>query len=635
MSARVHQTAAGAWKDLCTRGGLELDGRDAGLDKQIQQRLDPMAESFEEALSHASMADFTTAFFEALHPYIAIFQDILDFFKQAKATQGQRQWNLIVDRVPLTLKHFQRFLITCRKIANTKRWVPAIDYAGVWQLWKEALAPAMKALAIDIADETRPMVPAKSRNVAPDVRLWIDAYDNDRYNPMPHSLTRSRCPRELRTTASIMEVALDRLLAQGLTPSRHKQPFQMSLTDRRDALYFWTILDMETDHWMRTFMQALSAAAQLPGTELTSLGRRLDAVTDRYPLRPVEAKVSLRNLKSVLSLPIWQKRYELYSVWIATEIVRALHEHDVELHHENGKIAFAFRETLIATVHTSPGPFKLISERRSPLRDPQGKGRRAGIQPDHGLWTGFDRPVCRMAVEVKHYKASANKRFVDVFEDYASALSNGHIYLVNYGPTSDIVRDVSPALRPRCHSIPNLTPSNLKARRELAEAVRRCVGKPIPRWPAAKRLDGTTALALDISASMDSQMHSPQMKDFVRALAILVRPLKLVAIDTKIVSELPTTEAGFAQIVDSHGGDTQLGPPVSELLERFERVVVVTDKEGRDTLNSPDIAIDPSYPRVPTGIEICVVQRPLAAAKKRKRRGNGSQTTKGAGTRID
>jgi len=586
MLAKLHHTATDAWKELCKRGGLELDGRDVGLDKQILQRLDPMALSLEDALSRSSMDDFTTAFFEALHPYIAIFQDILHFFEQAKATEGQGQWNLIVDKVPLPLKHFQHFLQTCKKVAKAKRWVPAIDYRGVWKLWSDVLRPHMEALREGVEDHSTQMTP-QGPNIASDVQLWIEEYDRDRYVPMPRSLSASRCPRELRTTASIIEVALDRLLAQGLTPRRGRDLFRktrttdaprskISLSNRRDALYFWTILDMEDDRWMRTLIQALSAAAHFSKAALKALGQQLDAVTDRYPQRPFDVTVSLGDLESVLSLPIWKKRYELYSVWIATEIVRALDEHDVEIHHDNGKIAFGFRQTLIATVRTSPGPFKLISERRSPLQDPRGKGRKAGIQPDHGLWTGSDPEVCRMAIEVKHYKASANQKFLEVFEDYARALSDGHIYLVNHGPTSDIVDKVPRQLRDRCHSIPNLTPSNLAARQELGDAVRQCVGRPITPWPnSAQGFDAATALAFDISGSMGSQMRSSAMKEFVRTLAMLVRPQKLVAIDTKIVSEWPTTEAGFAQILDSRGGDTELGPPVSELLESFERVVVV------------------------------------------------------------
>lgn len=36
------------------------------------------------------------------------------------------------------------------------------------------------------------------------------------------------------------------------------------------------------------------------------------------------------------------KRHELYAVWIATEIVQATEGHRCTIHHDNGRIEFAF-----------------------------------------------------------------------------------------------------------------------------------------------------------------------------------------------------------------------------------------------------------------------------------------------------
>ena len=163
----------------------------------------------------------------------------------------------------------------------------------------------------------------------------------------------------------------------------------------------------------------------------------------------MKADVSMADLESVLSLPIWKKRYELYSVWIATEIIRALEGHDVKIHHDNGRMDFGFHETEVATVRSSPGPFRLVSERRVPLAKPKGKGRTAGVQPDHGLWkVEGSEDVCHLAVEVKHYKKEARGKFVDVFEDYARAIPDGEVYLVNHGPTGRAIqRRVEGSLR--------------------------------------------------------------------------------------------------------------------------------------------------------------------------------------------
>jgi hypothetical protein len=121
---------------------------------------------------------------------------------------------------------------------------------------------------------------------------------------------------------------------------------------------------------------------------------------------------------------------------------------------------FAFRETLVATIYSSPAPFRLISEKRSPLDHPKGDGRTGGVQPDHGLWsTEHSKPICRMAVEVKHYKSSAKRKFIFIFEDYARALSEADVYLVNYGPTGEAVYEVPRPLDRRCYAIEYLMPS--------------------------------------------------------------------------------------------------------------------------------------------------------------------------------
>ncbi len=164
--------------------------------------------------------------------------------------------------------------------------------------------------------------------------------------------------------------------------------------NQADALAFWTIAQNETDYWLRTLVVSLSAAATLlPSKELEPLGEQLNQLLSPFPTRAMNFHRSFRDLESVLSLPMWKQRYELYSVWIGTEIVRSLTSagHNVELHHENGRIAFAFRETEIATVRSSSGTFRLISEKRSKLDDPIGDGRMGGVQPDFGIWTALEK----------------------------------------------------------------------------------------------------------------------------------------------------------------------------------------------------------------------------------------------------
>lgn len=43
MKELIHTSATAAWEDLKSRGGLELDGRDEGLEENLRVRLSPSA----------------------------------------------------------------------------------------------------------------------------------------------------------------------------------------------------------------------------------------------------------------------------------------------------------------------------------------------------------------------------------------------------------------------------------------------------------------------------------------------------------------------------------------------------------------------------------------------------------------
>jgi hypothetical protein len=614
MSEAIHRDPLSAWRHLCASGGLELDGRDEGLDERILSRLAPRAPSIEQALAAADMASFLRAFFEALHPYVAMFRDILDFFEHADATRGESQWTLQVDDIDLSLEHFREWLAKWDGIARSAVTVPAIDAKAVWQLW--SVLQERQA----VKDELQKSFENKPLGIADDARRWVSDYKQGTYFPLPKSISPGQCPPALTKSASITFAVLQRLLDQNLTPGDLKDLYDQhcrevssrgnNIYDPSDGFDLWTIAQHETDLWLRSFVVALSAASRLPEFELTAIGKELDTITDRFPLRHVQVSVSVGDLESVLSLPVWKKRFDLYSVWIATEIIRALKGHDVEIHHDHGRIAFAFKETTVATIHSSPGPFKLISERRIRLEDPRGEGRKGGVQPDHGLWTTTDRQeVCKMVIEVKHYKNSSKAKFLDVFEDYARALPDGHIYLVNHGPVGKAVFEVSSTIRDRCNAIGHLTSSNSESREKLGSAVRKCVGKPIPRWPTAKQpLNSSKVLLIDVSGSMKATMRSAAMHLFVRSLAGNELPAKLVAADQKIVGTWDVGEAGFDELLRLEGGNTDLSRSVSELLNSYESVLVITDKDGAATIQGIEVTPYSAQAATP-GIEVLVCRK--------------------------
>jgi hypothetical protein len=612
MESIVNETPLEAWRYLLEYGGIEIPGRDDETVEALLEGLNPTAPSLEHALATATMEQFCRAFFRAIDPYFTMFRGILDFFEQADATQARSEWKLKVDEEVLELEHFRKSLLRWQKVTKATIFVPSIDERGVWRLWNVLDKRPL------IGEQVR-SVRTKTPNVPSDVLAWLRAYEQGRYAPLPNSLGPLQCPTELRTVALIAQAMLQPLLERKIVhpPSKPLQFYEGSggqnlynpnnpRLNRGDAFNFWTILQSETDHCLRTLVTALAVAAlELDDGERRLLGRELDDVTQPYPMRPFDVNVSLSDILTVITLPIWKKRHELYAVWIATEMIRSLGGHEIEIHHDNGCIEFAFRETVVATIHTSRGPFRLISERRCPLANPQGESREAGVQPDYGFWTTLaGKEVCRLVVEVKHYKQSAKQAFLDVFVDYARALPQSHVYLVSHGPTGNAASAVPTDLSARCHALGRLTTSQPEVRQKLAEAVRDCVGKPIPRWPATGGTGKRFALACDVSGSMHSAIKTTEMYEFIRYLSASEKLGVLAAIDQQVIKKFSLDDTGLAAILDVRGGSTCLQGPVEELLREFECVIVITDSSGLETLAGLNTVEHPLQPKAPENIVV-------------------------------
>lgn len=607
MSEIVHENAISAWHYLVENGGIELDERDEGLDKQIHQLLNPTVPSLEDALESATIDEFAKAFFEAVHPYIAMFRDILDFFVKAGASTGPDQWTLKLNEINLDLEHFRRLVSEWTEMADFEVEIPAVDWAGIWEICRVLKSKEDITNAVQQSFKTEPA------GLAIDVRAWVNAYNRGEFPPLPNTMLSPEFPEELQTCVLIANAVQLRLgeLQLNRESLMHLYRNQRGELDRSDALDFWSIAQNETDFCLRTFVVALASAnANLTPDEMKTLGNDLKLITDKFPTKPINLRVSVASLSNLVSLPIWKQRYELFAVWIATEMIRALNDHQIEIHHDNGKIEFAFRETIIASIRSASPAFTLVSERRTPLVDPQGEGRKHSVQPDHGLWaTVDDGDVCRLVVEVKHYKQSAKKKFVDVFEDYARAFPEATVYLVNHGPIGNAVYDVSRSVRDRCHAIGRLTPSSIEARDKLADAVRTCVGEPVIRQTRNDRNTDSNAIAFDVSASMKRHLTSRKIEKLVDELVAEYGASRFVSIDSKIVGSWEVSNAGLAKCLACGGGQTDLEPSLNELLKEFESVIVVSDEEGTskmEGINSENLhLLEPA----PIGVVIRRVSR--------------------------
>jgi hypothetical protein len=593
----IHSTARDAWTHLVKHGGLELGGRDQGLDDSIRHRLAPSSKTIKEALDKATLEAFTRAFFESVHPYLEIVQGILALFVKAGALEGPNQWNLRVGDVDLQLEHFRRWIEEWSGVP-ARLQVPAIDRDSVWEI-PGALRTASQ---FGMEMENRP---APSNQALPhDVKRWLDEYSAGNYAALPTSLDPARCPEPLRRAASMVVALLTRVRELGHTRDDLWAAFRSELpVEESDYLAPGTVAQNETDELLSTLLTSVASACQLPQDELNAAATRLQDVLQRFPDRPFDADISLAHLDSILSLPIWKQRYELFAVWVACEMIEALEGHTYIVHHDEGRMTFSFKETRVASVSSSAPRVELISEKRSRLDKPKGHGRVENVQPDFGIWT-VSSPTCKLVVECKHYKKAANRRFAHTVDDYARALPSAEVFLVNYGPIGDFSSNIDDKrLLQRCHAIEHLTPSNWRARTKLREAVRKCVGEPVVQLSR----DGTV-LAVDVSFSMDPTLQNPETRDLLRRLIEDHQVEAIVALDEHVLQRWKTDDQSLEELLTTRGGSTELSHPVEQLLSEADRVLIVTDDEGANTLQSVDTMelFPPEASRVAARILVCV-----------------------------
>jgi hypothetical protein len=231
-------------------------------------------------------------------------------------------------------------------------------------------------------------------------------------------------------------------------------------------------------------IRTIVRGAYLLSTGGNTLGQRLAPILDRIPSRPVDVSVLLEDLDEILSMPVWKRRHEVYSVWVGSRVVDALGE-KATVHASDGTILFSFRATHLATLPLGPGGgLQLWTELRTPLQDPIGKGRKSGIQPDYVLTSepADDPTRSLIVVECKQYLQASSRNFGEAVIDYARGHPNAFILLVNYGPWGGSLPERSELLdrsgRPRTRIIGQFRPGSPAAIREFQAIFRELLPKP-------------------------------------------------------------------------------------------------------------------------------------------------------------
>ncbi|MCP2027403.1 hypothetical protein L1276_002560 [Flavobacterium sp. HSC-32F16] len=303
----------------------------------------------------------------------------------------------------------------------------------------------------------------------------------------------------------------------------------------------------------------------------------------------IKEKKSVKELLNLLSLPVWRKRHELYSTWILTRIDKAFEGCQVELHHQEGRLALGFKQAHILSIETRDEILELWCEVRSPLENPSSEKRKEAVQPDYrilpaGSVASPEKHIA--AVEVKQHKSTSRKNFLEALNDYAVALPNALIVLANYGPVSKHLPLVFPQ---RSIYMGKIRPDGDNAYK-LTERLSALISKPEQENADVRDYLDAQQQALflsseideifvDISGSLNNQAYRAFLVAMLCGRAIKGGLKKIAAVNTELRKEWNSPDPSALKELTAmeFSGDTRFDKLVPK---NSPKSMIITDKQG-------------------------------------------------------
>ena len=194
-------------------------------------------------------------------------------------------------------------------------------------------------------------------------------------------------------------------------------------------------------------IKKLSESQDDPTLKVKEIEEKLEVFRDRMPIVNIGSKRLVKELLDLLNLPVWKKRYALYSAWVSTQIIFAFEKRNVKYNVVDGMLSFSFGGSVIAHIMHSSVEFTLFAELRTAFAGVKGHGRKHSIQPDYSLCINdeSDPRNTVLVVECKQYKRASKRNFIEAIVDYAMGRPIAQIMLANYTSIPNNIRSGLPS----------------------------------------------------------------------------------------------------------------------------------------------------------------------------------------------
>lgn len=433
-----------------------------------------------------SVERFIDAFFIAAAPYAAMMTELLCFFEAAKATASSSGTLRIafdfghkIEGLDFDLESFavwERRFIEGRDLVMRDEVAWNHDYLVELCAMVERSAPAGRA------------------GYPPSVDEWLRAYDEGGVIPEPNvsrPFAAGGDPFDLvwNVWLRIVDESRERSVSRAGLRAFEWRPDIAADDDS------WLFRLLDGASWAGRMLRAMFSIAS-DAAALHAMSETVTKLVSEMPRRRTTTARRIEAFESFLSLPVWQRRHELYSAWVGARIAADVPGRS-RIHSRGGVIRYSFRGSHLATFERKDGDaLYLWAELRSPLVRPKGRGRAAAIQPDYSVQR---EPITygessALVVECKQYLKASRKGFVAALDDYARGRPTAHVVLVNYGPADEALRDALDAdLRDRTSVIGHFRPGSPDALARFADVV----GSALAETPVIRMHDPVAASIAD------------------------------------------------------------------------------------------------------------------------------------------
>lgn len=410
MNTEVINNAVDIWKKIVSKGNFDEDGYDLNETAKIKSILTlPKDKNILEGLDQAkvSVEEFIKAFFEANSTYTSMMNDLLNMFQEigAKQIDHNIQINFEFDKgLPYTVDlNFFKAQIERWSTIEKEILIPLHpNRDNYWNLYDDLnKIKCLKNIKHDIPIDQNYQIQFNQSS-----STELDELLNDyKYLLLEIIKTINKYGKDRKTRWA-----------------NHSQCEYIFLTEDN---WHWFILSQLKELALNFDKCDKERCLKILRDFLQDNAFQKQTIQDR-----------VKVLEDYLNLPFWKKRYELYSVWIFKHIYDVIKTHNHKVHVVDGQLSFPFKETHLATFYSQSGRNVFIyCEKKTPLKNPIGKGRSKNIQPDYSF---FIEPLTNikssiLEIECKQYKKSDDDSFARALIDYSNGRPNSQVFLVNHG----------------------------------------------------------------------------------------------------------------------------------------------------------------------------------------------------------